>query len=114
MVKKVEISDDQYDWLMARGRFKSTPSRVLKRVMEKVDELEADQVKYKAIASGRTNDEAEKTKGEKVVNKMHDVWRAWLRDEEWERADKKILDRMRKELEMFWERLKEELLEVRG
>lgn len=60
MTKKVEISDGQYDWLMARGRFKSTPSRVLEGVIDLVKRIEADQAKYKAwIAASLGKKEAE-------------------------------------------------------
>lgn len=48
MVKKIEISDGQYDWLMARGKFKKTPSVVLVEVINTVILIERDQAKYKA------------------------------------------------------------------
>ena len=67
MVKKVEITDSQYDWLMARGWHKKTISVVLVEVINKVILIEKDQAKYKAwIAAGIAKNEAEKTKeGEK-------------------------------------------------
>lgn len=64
MTKKIEITDGQYDWLMARGKFKSTPSRVLEGVINLVKRIEVDQEKYKAgIAAGIAKKEAEKEKG---------------------------------------------------
>ena len=43
----------------------------------------------------------------------HYIWQAWLNDEEWKRTDEGIRDRMRDELEVIWERLKDELLKER-
>ena len=63
MTKKIEITDGQYDWLMARGKFKKTPSVVLVEVINLVILIEKDQAKYKAwIAAGLAENEAEKTK----------------------------------------------------
>lgn len=64
MTKKIEISDGQYDWLMARGKFKKAPSVVLVEVINTVILIERDQAKYKAwIAAGQVKGEAEEEKG---------------------------------------------------
>lgn len=64
MVKKIEISDGQYDWLMARGKWKKTPSVVLVEVINLVILIEKDQEKYTAwIAASKGKGEAEKEKG---------------------------------------------------
>lgn len=63
MTKKIEITDGQYDWLMARGRYKKTPSVVLVEVINMVILMEKDQAKYKAwIESSQMEKKAEKTK----------------------------------------------------
>lgn len=63
MSKKVEISDLQYDWLMARGKGKTELVEVLAGVINLVERIEADQEKYKAwIASSVGKNEAEKKK----------------------------------------------------
>jgi len=63
MAKTIEITDGQYDWLMARGRYKKTASVVLVEVINLVILMEKDQAKYKAwIESSKTGKQAEKTK----------------------------------------------------
>ena len=44
----------------------------------------------------------------------HYIWQAWLNDEEFTRADAGILDKMRDELEVVLERLKDDLLKEKG
>lgn len=64
MVKKIDVSDEQYDWLRARGKFKSTPSRVLEGVINLVKRIEADQEKYKAwTAASIAKGAGKETKG---------------------------------------------------
>ncbi|MBA7647270.1 hypothetical protein ES703_55042 [subsurface metagenome] len=56
MAKKIEITDCQYDWLRARGKFKKTPSEVLTGMIILVKRIEDDQEKYKAwIAASKEN-----------------------------------------------------------
>ena len=43
MIEKIEISDGQYDWLMARSGGDSTPSRVLEEVIELVQRIEDEE-----------------------------------------------------------------------
>lgn len=45
---------------------------------------------------------------------MHDVFVARLDDEEWERADDEILKAMCIDLEVVWQKLKDDLLKEGG
>lgn len=63
MTKKIVITDRQYDWLMARGKFEKTLELVIWEVIDLVERIEADQEKYRAwIAAGQAENEAEKGK----------------------------------------------------
>ena len=63
MTKKVEIRDDQYDWLMARGKWNKTLELVLWEVIDLVERIETDQEKYKAWIDGAQG----KTRAEKKI-----------------------------------------------
>lgn len=53
MVKKIEITNRQYDWLMARGKWEKTLELVLWEVIDLVERIEADQEKYKEWMDSR-------------------------------------------------------------
>ena len=63
MTKKIEITNRQYDWLMARGGWNKTLELVLWEVIDLVERIETDQEKYRAwIAAVTAKNEAEKGK----------------------------------------------------